>query len=487
MTAAGCGSSSGGPTADKPTRASDVAAANVSIPPFGPFDTGVLSDISMQSHGARSELSAIDANLRTCEQVAPGRWLLRGDVTSVPVGTPAPAVMNISFDRADMSQGVTVRATVAGKGPFTLPIDLLASAETHAVSAWAIEANGCAIDTGSGKGGYAPTTASAAPIAYTAPAGTVQALGIGARMNERDDKFSWAYFAWSRIPSPFAELWIPPPAPGPFRLASVYEQDDNDTPTDCATFTYTVGETNVTQTSGCRRLDGLSNDPVVGAPTFRWQYARSDHSSRSAVLMGDGFQVVVFDRDVQRMVAVAASLRPVRALVVDPAATAPSHSLAQVIASGRNQIQSSEDEFGAIGELTERARIRRGDVTTVVFTGHFAHACGNCEDGLVAYLDVYRSNGRWRADDDGGSGSFDDCLSISSGFSSGKGGDVRAIAGDPKWTIDVLDPATWHATDIVNGVWIQEYPAMTASPPIPRVVVRDAHGKVVPCSESAQP
>jgi hypothetical protein len=482
MFAAACGGAAD-PGADGPAPTSNALADEVSLPQFGPFDTGVLTDISIDARFSVTTASQMTARLDACEHVAPGRWLLRGDMTAAPHDA-TEVLIRVSFDRGDMSTGVGVRATVSGRGRFTLPIDLLARDDTQRVAFWAVDSRTCSLELGRGAGDYADVIASKTPLDYRAPAGTVQALGIGARMDQRDAKFAWAYFAWSRLAAPFADLWIPPPAPGPFRLPEIDGDSGDESASDCAVFSYSVGETIVRQSAGCRRLVGLSDDPVPGADGYHWQYESADRKWRSAVLFGDSFQVVVSDSNLERLESVAASLEPVRSLVVASGAQAP--SFAEVVEAGRLRLKTTGDEFGVVGDLTERARIRHGDVTTVVYTGHYADPCDNCEDGLIDYLDVYESNGRWRVDVDGG-GSFDDCLSISAGWSAGRGVQVRAVTGDPRWTIDVVDVDVWAPVHTVDGVWIQDYPTRPSGHYLPRVVVRDETGKVVPCRESAAP
>ena len=332
-----------------------------------------------------------------------------------------------------------------------------------------------------GGGDFADVTASSVPIDYDAPAGSVQALGIGARMDRRDAAFAWAYFVWSHELSPFAELWIPPPGSQQFRLSDPSDPDDPD----CLAFQYAIGETLVEQSAGCARLRGISDDPVPDADGFRWAYSDPDRRYRTAVLIRDTFRLVVSDSDADRAAAVAASLRPVRSVVVDPDALAPPPSLAEVVDAGRLRLKA-EGEFGPIGDFNERARVDHDGITTIAYTGHYAHPCSNCENGVLALLDVYKSDGRWRYDV-GSGGSFDDCVSVGGGWSRGVGAQVRVVTADPRWTIEVLDPAAWAPIHTADGVWIQDYPDKPADDYTPRVIVHDAQGAVVSCLASATP
>jgi hypothetical protein len=480
--AGACGSKAGDPESE--ATSTTVGADEVSIPEFGPFDTGVLRDISIPTHASRESGGPTRIRLDTCEHVAPGRWLLRGAVTAA-AETPTPVTLGTVFARGDMGYGTGVRATISGTGPFTLPIDLFARAETKKAGFWAMNADSCSLDLADGNGAYAEVTASRDPIGYRAPAGSVQALGIGARMDTRDSKFEWAYFTWSRRAAQFEALWIPPTPSDDFRISDVDDPDNSETPDQsCLTFHYVVGETSVEQSAGCRRLGGVSEERVPGAETFRWQYNDADRAHPVAVFEGDGFQVAI-SGDREPVAAVAASLRPLRSTVIDPDALAPPPSFDEVVAVGREHLRAT-GEFGAIGELTERARVRHDGIMTIAYVGHYTAACSNCEDGVVAFLDVYESNGRWRYDE-GSGGSFDDCLSAGGGWTNGVGAQVRLVTGDPSWTIEVLDPQTWAPIHTSDGVWIQDYPAKPSNDYTPSVIVRDAQGKVVPCLQSAAP
>jgi hypothetical protein len=344
-----------------------------------------------------------------------------------------------------------------------------------------VDADTCSLELRDGGGDFADVTANSVPIEYGAPAGSVQALGIGARMDRRDAAFAWAYFVWSHQPSPFAELWLPPARSEEFRLADT----SGDSLPDCLVFRYAIGETSVEQSAGCRRLTGVSADPVPGAEDFRWQYSDPSRQDRSAVLVRDTFRLVVSDIDAGRAAAVAASLRPVRSTVVDPSALAPPPSLPEVVDAGRLRLEA-EGEFGAIGDFDERARVDHDGITTIAYTGHYAHACSNCEDGLLEFLDVYKSNGRWRYDVGSGAG-FDDCLGIAGGWSRGVGAQVRVVTADPRWTIEILDPAAWAPVHTRDGVWIQDYPDKSPEESTPHVIVRNAQGAVVHCLQSASP
>jgi hypothetical protein len=200
--------------------------------------------------------------------------------------------------------------------------------------------------------------------------------------------------------------------------------------------------------------------------------------------MGDGFRVVVTG-DREEVATVAASLRALRSIDVDPDALGSPPSFDEVVAAGRAEVKA-RGEYGPIAELTERARVRHDGIVTIAYTGHFADPCDNCEDGTVAFLDVYESEGRWRFDRPN-TGSFDDCLSPGGGWGNEVGALVRFVTGNPSWTIEVLDPQKWAPIHTSGDVWIQNYPDKPSDDYEPRVIVRDEQGKVVPCRESATP
>ena len=101
----------------------------------------------------------------------------------------------------------------------------------------------CSLGVGEGFGADAEVTASRVPIEYGAPADSVQALGIGARMDRHDSKFEWAYFAWSRRVSQFAELSGSTESDD-FRISDPDDPDNVETPDpSCLSFHYAVGET----------------------------------------------------------------------------------------------------------------------------------------------------------------------------------------------------------------------------------------------------
>jgi hypothetical protein len=230
---------------------------------------------------------------------------------------------------------------------------------------------------------------------------------------------------------------------------------------------------------------GVSSEPVAGAATFTWQDNDADPAHPNAVFISDGFRVVV-SGEREQVVAVAASLRELRSTVVDPDALAPPPSFDEVIAVGREHLRTT-GEFGPIGALAERARVRHNGIMTIAYTGHYTEACANCEEGVVAFLDVYESDGRWRYDE-ASAESFDGCLSTGvGGWGIGIGALVRLVTGDPSWTIEVLQPEKWAPIHTSHGAWIQDYPDKPSDDSTPSVIVHNAQGAVVPCRGSAAP
>jgi len=370
----------------------------VTLPSFGPFDTGVFSAIEeRQLTQAEKEGAAVGVRLDECTHVAPGRWVLRGAVLD---GGQGGTVALAGFGGGDVFTGTSYSLHLRGPGEFTLPVQLRGG-----IALEAERASRCQLEVGGlDRLTFVDVTSPSTPLTYTAPDSTMQALGNGARMDQRETlQYQLAVLAWLELSPPFDAVWLPADVDqrvdaGDSLLYQFGSQQAGAAPTNCVRFDYGVVDGRVEESAGCSRVPSLADD-VEGAPGFKW-VADSADGEPVAVLELDDRRVSVGGSDRDTVTRLAGSLTRVPNATFTPPSI---RTVDQLLADGLGRF-----EYGPMLDGVQRARTSTGtDDDTSVWTGHLA-------DGRSVYAvySVGSAEGRPIVSDLTG-GMWVDCVDVS--------------------------------------------------------------------------
>ncbi|MBV9953448.1 MAG: hypothetical protein JO291_15950 [Acidimicrobiia bacterium] len=432
-------------------------------------DTGVLSHVEVLKDprdvgdlervlGARAGGLVLD--LARCELRAPGRWVFSG-VASLPAGSErAHVVLGASWYRGDMGDGLGVKATVERSGRFSLPLDR--------TPVWpdarGDEEDRLAADPGqdSASGGcdlsvtYADVpvgridhpmvqpTASDQPYSSTAPAGTLQALGTGARLGvERDPHRVWAYLDARRVALPLEQVWVPSVDSGVVVTRAGPRVKAGDP---CVGVELTLAiDASVSETRDCEPQVRATDEAVDGADGFVW--GRPDPADQG----GDGAYALATRAGTT--VAVSGTSRD---LVARVARSLQPHRNTRVL---RHDVgdEVSEDLDTAIGATLvdgdrERSRFERDGRWYVIATGRrHRHASQS------VYRFQHLTSG-WSGDEIGGN---DDapvgvCARVTASLTAGEGWAAGVTYRDDL-QIQAQRDGVWHDVDEVAGTWVETW------------------------------
>lgn len=435
------------------------------------LEVGPEVDQHASSFGSQAT-NGLEYGLTQCERRAPGVWVVRGRVELPDADSRVEGVMSISMwhgDTGDWGWG-RHRVVFAGNGDFALAIE-----NPHSPDRYGFDSvDSCSIDVSSdqvpvaesaiGFEHYLDPTAQLSPFVYEAPEDSVQALGIGAPLNDQSDPRTVSLNAiWSGKVAELEQVWVPD-LPGELpALVELHQTPDSP----CAEAWVQVGalgdgRVTVTTAYACDAPGELprlvtSGQPVEGADGFEWVSEPSECELDSCFVARrrEGLAEVrvsgASDAGQERVALVAAALVARRNLARPSVAPTRAATLDEAVA----RISAKFD--GTV----ERARFGSGDRWFVVFDGPLAD-----DDAPAPWvISVVRAGrvatGWWIEKAGGGGGSSTRCFvgPISMGGPDdvlGERAVTFAATGDPRWTIEGKVGGVWRDVPTTAGVAFQD-------------------------------
>lgn len=450
-----------------PTTTVPPVADLVAFPELHPVDPGVLSDVvfitSDEQYSDLFDSLAVEASaapgagtaleLSECRLRAPGRWVYRGTAT-LPEGVESARVgVYLNETRGDLGTGFPLVATVTGPGDFAIAVDRTTLGDPDrpftmfddsfgSCSLTIARADGAAVPSASGA--LEPTRVET-PLRWTAPADSIQALGMGAVLGDRTDwRLSWAYSTYLGERLPFATLWLPPE--GGYSL-SRWNVDEE---TACRFLVVESDTEQIVFSTDCDwGLDLASGERTALAG---WVIASEPGGRPGIATERDGVIIQLqpagsAEVDIAALVDIAATLTPFRNVGYSPEAP---------------PLGASEDLEAAVaavldaGGWTERGRFRLGDGWIVVATRIGESDEGEAAGRIYAVVGEFRArrigSGEWVVTDNGGGGGSDFCLRAW-GSGDPEASYFVAFTAEPDWTIQVRRDGTWQDLPAVDGFY----------------------------------
>jgi hypothetical protein len=449
----GCGSGSDPPRGTRvgPT----IPGVTFPVLPFvdtGVFELGPRTRFpSLAEHGTTAR-DGMRYEVESCELRAPEHWVVRGRVT-LPAGVhQATAVLTVSMAQGDMASGVLARRlTINGSGRFAVAYVV----PRRGVDSIDDRFGDCAVEIAKPSVPVAPRelerlhSADAGaihePYLYTAPRGTLQALGIGAPLGHREDPRTQSlYTTWAGQSAALDHAYVPAMAGERPALSGLHAAKDSP----CTGIDVSLRDVAVSTSRDCDEPTSdspkLTDLPVAGAHGFVW--ASSPLSQRRMAVRRIGRETIVVresngEPSEGRIAQVASSLVTRRNMAIAKAGPARPATLDAAV----DQIVRKHSG------VTERARFRYRDGWMIVFEGPLA----TDNQAKVSYTlsrAAKLASGWWVERGGGGSGTDAPCFTGKIGVG---GLDDRysfAITGDPKWGIEGEVNGTWVPVPAVNGV-----------------------------------
>jgi hypothetical protein len=442
---------------------------------------------------ARTTSGGLRLTLDRCELRAPGDWMVSGRVV-VPEGKhDVTATLDLGFAHGDLVRSTWAhRVTFSRSGPFAVAVTGPAPSDGDPRRSTDDEVSDCeaeilkaSVPVATQLAYLAPST-SRAPFVYTAPTGSIQALGIGAPLGKPlDPRTISLYTVWSGARSPITNVYVPVVAG---ERPALVDMGSTDSP--CSKITVAIGHGDdnpaaaVTVTTrlncGAPADDDQSvaetHQAVPGAFGFMWgRPAYPDDPDVAIRSVGD------IDIWVQGGAAVSPTA------VARVAATLTTASNAALATGPVPQRPSTLDRavtsyFRAHPGLTERARFPyRGGWAIVVEDGSGSGPGTAWNYRLLRAGHIH--TGWWIENSLGGGGGQQRCFTGPE-LSTGNDGQDRfafAMTGNPHWTIQGLVDGAWRTIPTTNGVAFEDgtVPHPTALPGRLRPV--DAAGHVPAC------
>lgn len=434
--------------------------------------TGItVADPSRHPNERRGELL-----LNRCHHLAPGRWALGGEVLARP--DDGLVRQTLWFETgSDVVNGFAFDLATAGIGEFTATVDLPDS--TGLAFEGHDENDECVIGDQSNAGEGSAVTVASEPLVYEAPAGSLQALGIGARLDQAGSlRTAWARHAWLQTALPFAEIWIPT---GDHQGSGFRGPEEEDRSAvahhrgNCLRTTYVVGENvRVEHEAGCSpSLE--PGEPLTSNPDFFW--VEGDDSAGidpRAVMQRDHVRVSVGGPRAE-VEALVGELAPVTNLVIDHDAVDGTFSTAELAAA---KITDGPRELAG---LVEHGRIDHDLGTISVWTATDPNAREGSNPHLMVALLVFEAEGRINAQRIGGG--WDGCHGLVESWSEGTGASVLLMLADPSWTAEIHVPEPYGPPTMIDGIWFAVFPDAETTIGVNLIGIHDAEGHPVDCFE----
>ena len=343
------------------------------------------------------------------------------------------------------SAGGFYTARVVGAGAFDVVVDTrdLSPDADNGRIAWDDDET-CSLEVGGTPPAYqaVPVSHSTEPFVYEAPAGTVEALGIGAPSVPFDGRFGLALHAASGTTWPFTSLWLPSDLEGlevrPLAdRGSCRSIDASWGPRDARGMPIPAGQSGLSQQVNCG-LPPRSGTLIADTDGF----ARVLGQDRMAVRIdATGVVVTVSAPSPEALDAVLATLRPYPVVRASASASLHALDLAELLA---DLITRSD-----LTDAAERARLPYGDGELSVWVGR--SECADC-DGLLHFIafEVQDRAGVSYAQTAAGSG-IEPCYGLSG---SSQGPAVMAVALDAAWRFQRRGADGWYDVDSTQGAWV---------------------------------
>jgi hypothetical protein len=444
----------------------------VVFPDLAPVDPGVMK-IGAAVTGRRPyrpprvAAEGLAYALDSCELRAPHQWVVRGHV-GLPRGQKrVTATLVLGSSRGDLGySGWVHHVTFVRSGRFAVAADLSATnSETRdryddSISSCEIQVDDASVQIARAttkKWGGVHGRATTKPYVFTAPADSIQALGIGAPLAHSEDPRTISLYAvWSGDTADLADAFVPQ-LPGE-RVALVRLRTAKDSP--CTQIDVEVGGTNqpsrqvtVTTALDCDAPNDLepldvSAERVQGAAGFVWARGRYPDAPPVAVRSIGAVEVRVganLSAPPSRVARVASSLVQRRNLARprSPKPTRPKTigaALAQLVAKHPG--------------LTELARFPYRHGWMIFYENATPSEPGMTWEYSLAYAQRVHT-GWWVDGGHGGTGGQGPrCFNGPSVSTAPPTGDAYAyaIAGRPSWGIEALVDGVWRAVPTKHGV-----------------------------------
>lgn len=427
----------------------------------------------------------IGLELESCEVVAPGQWMLDGSIGLTGESTVLfnlrfvlrPAGMSDGYFWNDAPETRPIRVTFSESGRFRIHANLL-DPESEWFSAIDSAFPPEALCEVSVLAASVPTgrSAQSAPVGHasefptwTAPADSIQALGIGAQHREfSDPRNSWARMVWHHRYPAAEVVWIP--------IAPLLDLNSFGSTGACENVQLSGGGVWVEMSRYCSLewVDRRGTPPEGSLPDVDGFERVMWHSTPALLTERDGWTIAIGseptappDRD--SIADVAGSLTRFRNLF--PATT----DVPGADSALDNAILTKMQAEGAV----ERGRRQLAENRyAVVALGRMDSDRGKTVPAILHYTAELRGD-LWVVE--GGGGGSGGCL-----FGGGTGGPSAYVTYDPSWVIQQNTPewarqpgtpAGWVTLETVNGVvWFDD--------DLPHAHFRalDAEGKVVACT-----
>lgn len=428
------------------------------LPPVDPRVIRVGSAVKSPWNGLpRSVPNGLRLKLDRCELRAPGQWLVDGHVVLPKGAHDVDATLGLGFGHGDVSQTAWVHnVTFSGSGRFavTLPGEAVhGRGPRHPYDDSASDCDArlwsASVPITTQSAFVAPTPARS-PFVYEAPADSIQALGIGARLgHQQDPRTISLYSIWSGARSTITKVWVPVVAGERPALVAI-----NPPRPRCTTISVDIGpdaDDSTTRITVTTRMNceappddgGVVNthEPVQGAAGFTWAHTADqgtvDIARRTIGPYEVWVQGNVGQRD--RIARIAATLTTRRNLATaDKPVPARPTTLDAAIAA------YLDDHDG----LTERARFHYGDGWMI-----FLEDAGSAWNYRLLRAGHVESG--WWVDGSADSGGSQTRCFIGpslSGANGSRGSYGFSMAGDPSWSIQGLVDGRWRTIASTHGV-----------------------------------
>lgn len=465
LVAAACGAPA--PVELAPTVPPATAVTSTTPPPeFEPprldtFDPGVAVSVVVPAAGqpweevtagldVASPSGAVEVQLDSCTEVGPQQWRVEG--SAVTPTEAATALFQFESVDWDVVESIPVEVEFSGTGDFSFVADFLTRSATDDHFYWPApgyhpDENGCVINLSHGSDGVKrgswtlPAERSSQPITWRAPDDSIQGVGLGVSMADRDDpKLSWMALAWLGGGPGLDTLWVPTDPLLSVRemsrsgaCESVMLGDEQE-----SIVVQLLRRCDMTIWVGDDLPDGSALPEVDGFEWAMWAEAPALLTRR------DGWTIAVhsgIEPDADAIRQVAESLVPMRNFVAkDPTVPGVGPDSDRVI-----------EEMLELEGLTERGRRQIHPALLAVLATDAGNMVHNFE---VAWRDDV-----WVADHFGYSGGGDLCLSGGGTNHEATPDGLYAylLAAEQEWTIQAQIDGEWQTLPSQDGVaWVDD-------------------------------
>ncbi len=287
----------------------DELGAGVILPALGPIDPGVLVETEWLDSESDTD-GRLSATWTSCRKLAPGHWVLEGDVLD---SYDFPLVVETAFIKAheNSTEELPVRLTFSGAGAFSLVYDIAAvepSPDARSVMRSDMGVNSCGLKQST----LVPTEITTHIPTWTAPADSVQGYPLRTPIANSDRlQAALATDVWLANGYNFSTIWLPE---NPIRFTDLAVRDD---PT-CSTVSYgTRTRLRLFKVFVEHRGEScIRSEMVVGDVEDHegWQWTDS-YQTTAQLPLNDGW-LLVRAQDQATVVATIDDLRPFANLLV---------------------------------------------------------------------------------------------------------------------------------------------------------------------------